>query len=695
VTGLVLLSLAFAQPTVGTIDLQVSPGAEVVQFPRAEPSRVDLALYHNRVGLDEQLDHRTTRHLTQAWASSVGAGTWFVTLHVDGPDVGVTWALDGGTLRLTLAPGAPPPSMAVPDALDIATLLDAPPPRRPLPPPSMALHPLWGDASTMTMAPEQAFVGMPKVSTPQVATYRSSLAAIDTYRDVWATAEEPETRAAALARIAIAYGNLDLHRDALHYFERALEMGRSDAPLVLAMARTQVAMGHAGAARSSCRYAARRGAEPDDVLACLGGVALLNGSSSPSHLGRALAATTNDPHRRLLAAQLLLADFRHGEALPMLERLAEGGDPRAAGSLGDARFAAGDIPGAVEAWRGAARGASLRESAKLRMRMAEMIQAGPGSFPEATPMLFALADQGGLVGAEAHYLLIQVAAVHADPDLLAEQANQLWDEDPARVMRSDVPERLVSTCGFRMRQLADRPVDALGFFESCWRRELDGMVTDPTSLDVASRAMGSLGLPDDAMRLQLRAMTVRTRQGQDDPMSLLWLAELYARTGSAQEALETVMYVKGLRIEDAAVVGERLRVEGLAHEALEDPNAALKSWEAVPEATAARAPAQLARGLLLARLGRCEEALQILVADVETALPRSRCLLVLGRADAARAVFGDDPLPDPLSQEDAEWLASVAAWRDGKSPEKPVSVWAALAEEEAKAEAFDKRRRPR
>jgi len=713
-------SVAFAESPPGIVELTVSPETEVVRFPRVEPARIDLALYGNRVELDRQLEGRSTFHLRQAWASTVGGGTWFVTLHVDDPQVDLGWSLEEGRLRLTLAPGEPALQAPYPSLVEPALLLDDPPPRRPAATPPLTLHPFLGDASTMRMTPEQAFRGMPRVRTVEVATYSSSMAAIDAYREMWATTDAVDVRGAALSRMAVAYANLDLDREALHYFHRALDMGRDDPELALAMAKTQVAMGRAGEARSSCRYAARRGADDDDVLACLGGAALLDGHPSPSHVGRALLASTADGHRRLLAAQLLQSDHRHDEALPILERLAEQGSPAVAASLGDARFATGDLRGAVEAWEGAARSRRYRNLAVLRVRMAEMLAEGPGSFPSAVPMLLERSDRGGAVGDEAHYLLAQIGAIHIDPDLVSEQLNQLWDESPERALASDVPERLVSTCATRMRYLRDRPVDALDFFARCWRSELDGLVTDPESLEVASRSMAALGLPDDALTLQLRATTLRTRGGEDDPAALAWLGELHLRTGRPEDALETVAYVRELdTYEEGRRAGteesQRLEVqlalsEGQAHLDLERPEKALRAWARPASTLPGAGELAVRRGWLLAGLGRCDEALPLLDDRTESRLARARCLLALGRPAEAReavAELADDTEVAPAVREDASWLSGVGGFAAGEGPPDPTvdeggepgrdvdAIWAALAEEEARARAFEEKRTKR
>ena len=317
-------------------------------------------------------------------------------------------------------------------------------------------------------------------------------------------------------------------------------------------------------------------------------------------------------------------------------------------------------------------------------------------------------DRGGPVAAEAHYLLAQIGALHVEPDLVAEQLNQLWDESPGRTLRSDVPERLVSMCATRMRNLADRPVDALDFFARCWRRDLDDIVTDTASLEVASRSMAALGLPEDALRLQLRATNLQTRAGEDDPFALAWLAELHVGTGRPDEALETIGYIRGLKDtakEDEARLAVRVaRIEGEALEALGRLEEAEKAYGAPKQDAAGSRALAARRGQLLGRMGRCEEALPLLDDTTESKLSRARCLLTLGRPSEAKDAVADlvkDEESTSDVREDASWLASAGAYAaeqeadEEESPRDVDAIWSALAEEEARARAFEARRTKR
>jgi len=674
----------------GVVQLEASPEAEVVVFPRVDERRIDVGVYGNRVPLDEQLEGLTTQHLDSGWATSIGGGTWFVTLHVD-PGVELAVERTPQEIELRLAPGRPevvrPPQ---PPSLD--DLLDDPPPRRPAEPVPLTLHPLRGDASTLQMDPVEAFRFMPKVVTPHVATYRSSLAAIDTYRGVLTRTDRGEVRAAALARIGVAMSKLDLHRDALHYLRRALEEGRDDAPVALVAARSHVALGQAEEARSLCRYAARRGGRDEDVLACLAGVAGIDDRLPKSELGRALAEASRHPHRRLLAAQLLAADHRPAEARTILEALLESGGPEVFSVYGDVLQATGDLPAAMDAWRAASRSRRLQPRMTLRMRMAEWVQEGPQGFAAAIPQLLQLGDGAGLVAAEAHYLLAQIAQVYGDTDIAAEQLNLLWNHHPRLALGSDVPERLVATCAFRLRQLAEqqRPVDLVAFHDLCWRDELDEMTVRPEPLQLTSLALAELGLMDEALSLQLRAVAMCTRVGEDDPDALTWLAELYHRTGRHHEALDTITFVEGLPQVPEELTDRMELVRGDAQLALGRPEAALAAWEGVDDPEAARR-----RGLYLARAQRCDEALPLLepLTGPPIALAEARCLLRLGRPDAAVARLDEVDEADEPSQRDVAWLASVAAFQG--AGDVGTGLWQELLAEERANAAWEARRRGR
>ena len=672
-----LVIAALGAPGSGVILLDASPDAEVVVFPRVEPTRIDVALYGNREPLADQLDGVSTQHLRQGWATSIGGGTWFVTLHVDRPDVALDWTLVDGRLTLRLAVG-PAPVVPPADPPTVVDLLDDPPPRRPAEPQPLTLHPLRGDASTVRLTPEDAFLGMPSVSTPEVATYRPSLAAIDSYREVWTTSDDPAVRGAALARAGVAFAGLGQHRDALHYLQRALDEGRSDPATVFAIARSQAAMGRVDDVRSSCRYAARRGGAEQDVLACLAAVALLGGAPSPTHVGRALAEATERPHRKLLAAQLLQSDHRHEEALPILRRLTETGHPRVMAALGDALQATGDLPGAVDAWRAGARSPALQPAMSLRLRMAEILVEGPAAMPKAVPMLFAEADRGGAVGAEAHYLLAQIGRIHADPDLVAEQLNQLWDEAPETALRSDAPERLIATCDFRGATLAGKPVERIHFFENCWRRELDDLVADPSLLVAVSRDYAALGLVEDALATHLRAMAIDTRLNRDDPASLAWLAALHQRTERPREALETVAYVRERAPLDVDVADELLLVEGKVRWAEGDEAAAEQLWARVAGDGPAANEARQRRAWWLAEQGQCDAP--ELLQSAEGQIARARCALRAGRAEEAAAIVAATTFDDSFAA-DADWLRGVAGAEVGAV--EADGVWKRLVAEEA------------
>ena len=675
------MAAALAAP--GSFSVVASEEAEIVVFPRVDAQRIDVGIYDNRVPLDEQLQGLSTRYLDQAWATSIGGGTWFVTLHVD-PSVDLTWSHRDGRLRFDLAPSAVPVTEA-PAAPTLDELLVDPPARRPEAPIPLTLHPLRGDASTLQLRPIDAFRGMPLVVTPHVPTYQSSLAAIDEYRALFTDPQaSDDVRSAALARAGVTYTNLGLYREAVHYLTRAIESGKADAPVAFALARAEVARGRPLDALSACRYAARLRAQDEDVLACMVGISYIEPSLPASELSRALAQATRDPHRLLMAAQRLQADHRHDEALVLLERLAELDEPRVWASLGDALQATGDLPGAVDAWRAASRDRALRPTVDVRMRMAEWIAEGPSEFARAIPELLVLGDEGGEGSAESHYLLAQIAQVYGDPDLAAEQLNLLWAYHPDRALGSDVPERLVATCEFRIRQLEDqdRHVDLVSFFELCWRDELDGMVVEPSALSASSRSLAALGLADEALELQLRAVAMSTRVGTDDVGQLAWLAELYVQTERAREGLETLRFARQLEGATPELALQMAVTEGDAHLALGDETAAAKAW------SRRDAPATLRRrALLAASQGNCASALPLLrqYPSDEATLAAARCLLRAGDARGASALIEALETDDSEAEADGGWLASVAAYAGVDGEGEPTGLWAQLLAEESES----------
>jgi thioredoxin-like negative regulator of GroEL len=267
-------------------------------------------------------------------------------------------------------------------------------------------------------------------------------------------------------------------------------------------------------------------------------------------------------------------------------------------------------------------------------------------------------------------------------------------------MRSDVPERLVRACTRRVTELddAERLVEEVAYFRDCWRRDLDGMMPDAEILRTVAHALDDLGLPDEAVHLQLRATAQLTRRGVDDPEALLMLARLYARTQRPTATLETLDYLLEQTI-GRGWEGRAAMVRALAQDTLGQVDASRESYRAALRDPLVRDEAALRLALLDAREGACGGALPSLeaallaekaavpISEIELAL--ARCTLELGNPDRALqvALAVDE---EPLAQDDARWIAGAASVARGDGPDDETldALWAELLAEEKNADAF-------
>lgn len=703
-----VLLLLGAAPRQGIVAFQTSADAEILTYPRTDPMRIDLMVRRNRVSLSRQIEGLTARYLQEIYVTSIGGGTWFVTLHVDDPRVVARTEMTPGRLLIRLRPGAPR-VLAEPEPATLADLLTDDTPRRPAAPPPLALAPLRGDASTMLQPGGRVLQQLPLWRTRLVKPSEGrGWSAVDDYRLTMATSDDPRVHAAASYRLGLEHLGLGWYREAAYYLERTLnsEVPFDVAAVSLAAARAHLVLGRADRTRQLCHQALENGASEVQVLACLGSAALHDGVPNPTAVGRALIASSRLPPHRHLAAQLLLADHRVEEARRILESLAYGvEDPWVHASLGDVRYITGDLEGAKAAWAHAATASRvLARRLVIRTRMAEMLEDGPSEWASRIPVLLDTTRSDDLVAAEAHYLLAQIGDAYGDPDFAAEHLNLLWDRFPRVALRSDAPERLMDVCRQRLEMLEreGRHADQVAFFSACWRPQLDELAADPDLLQHTSEQLLELGLPDEALALHLRAVAVLTRLGRDSPRALTQLTHLYVDTNRAKEALETLEYAETLPERLPEV--EYLVAEARTRDRLGDVEGALQAWSLAQ--TAGSAVAARARGMLLARERRCEEAVELLqgATDDDGRLALGRCLLNLGRPQEAAEVLPTEG-PDPLALEDAAWMLGKIATLD--PPEEQAtdddadddgapdddeaedSIWGALLEEERAAASYD------
>ncbi len=779
-----------------TLALAVTPGARAELLPSTQPGVLEVAVTDNRVSLHGQLQEiRSSGNLylpgvRDYEAISLGGGRSFLRIRLSDATQQADVAVVDGRLVVRFTPtagsGTSESSETAPffgpfeGPLPVSVLATDPPARRPAMPPSRPLVPLLGDASytridpldvplDRTSHPAGDGIWVPPVPEegPTAALHRSpdDWWAIDGYRELLTTGVPDATvETSARLRLAQAHLRLGMPHEADYYLRSVLAAETNvalPADVHLLAAQARLGLGDWEGARAHCVAASDLGAPPAWVLPCLGALAFETGVPAPTDVGRAIGAlepTDGNPTHGvhlLLAAQLLASDHRYGEAARLAERAIDAlkADISAdlAGpatrdhlahawlTLGDARYLQADDEGATSAWTQASR-LGMPRLARLRRGMRELASQPRRTWGQSIPWLDRQTRDGSPVAVEAHYLLAQIETAYSDPAGAARRYSQIWDLDPERTLRSDVPERQLEACEGRLMELAhdQRWADTLVFAKSCWRPELDWLAADTRAQESLADAWDGMGLVDPALKHQRRAVQVRNQLGRDDLPSLLDLADLYTRSGRPQEALETVEYI-GSSIPAAQRGDPRIGlVEAEAWAALGEPDRALRLLVRGERASVERHPGVAARAttlaaLLEARRGRCDRALPRLedlpldapfeeqVAELERRdrergirrerrgirppnvevtlareeridllLARSRCRMEASdpagaAADAARA----DALEREAGSADpgeGAWLQSAIASATPQ-PDRPDStdIWAALLDEEERA----------
>ena len=721
-------TLAMAQaPTRGRVFMRVSgPDTRIVEFPRGEADRVEIGLYENYERLDEQLANRTAQYLLHADARTVGGGTWFVSLWLKSPDIQVELVHEGEEFWVFLQPGEgpAPPEAGLPG--ELAALIGGEVVRDIAPEPAMSLKPLYGEASTLQLRPQDYRLRVPAWDMPSVSppygelleTPPGTMQAIEGYRRVLTEARGRRTRAMALFMLGLGHMEVGLPRDAHYYMKRLSHLPGGWPPdtVHLSIAQTALSSGKYEEARDHCVLAART-AEPELVLECLGIVSLATANPPPTQTALALLGATQDPVARFLGAQLLQMDNRHMEAARVYEQVVvdmEDSDQRllALAAYGDALYLTGRSEDAHSAYTSAMRHRGIYDILILRQEMLRMHKEGWAEWPGHVPDLERLTRRSDEVGAEAIYLLAQIATHYGDPHAAGEYLDQMFDKHERFAERSDAGERLVRACSLRMSQFEKLKLwdDQVAFYRDCWRDSLNEQLTDTRALESISAAYIRLGLYEQALAVQIEVTQIHSSTlARDDLDALLRLSWLYTRTGRHDEALRTLQYTAKsgeARAELGRLLihtGEALYRSGRVEEAM------------VPLRVAASRPESAEQGrrvlaILQAESGLCREALPTLQdlwenppVDIPLTGPHpedlnmayARCLLAVDqfeRASEVATATAASAKRDRL-RDQAAYLASVATQRLslGAFPEGVISppAYEKLVGEEARHGEFE------
>jgi hypothetical protein len=504
-----------------------------------------------------------------------------------------------------------------------------------------------------------------------------------------------------------AYLQMGLPREALYYFNQLAESGGEWDPEVVNLYRAQAAlnMRRWDVARDRCEDAMLAGAREERVIECLAVVSLATSSPPPAQTGRALAATTGRPEALMLAGQLLQLDNAHREAEPLIRLAASNleGDLRkqALISLGDALYAHGDLSGARDAWRYVGADGDLREVLLQRQRMLTLVERGPREWANSIPDLSITARRRDRSGAEAGYLLAQIAEALGDTRGAAEYLLDLMTRHHSVVGGSDVPDRLWRIIDRRLGllQRQGRSLEQVAFYNDFYTTRLRSKVVDTEQLTGVSAAYEALGLYSHALGVQREVFAIHSAQRRDDLDALINLVRLYVKNDRALEALETVEYIRqipntrawsgtlglyeGRSFEELGRLDEARVAYGLG---MNSANTMLESTGrlALLEAADDNCPAAIVglQALVDALPGQAPEQLM----DGRAHIALARCLLFEDRPDEALIVASSaiDRSDDDLHERYATYLAALAAQRSGGEEiyqevlESYDDIWSAL-----------------
>lgn len=711
---LLILNGALAQEPLPEVRFFASPGAEVVVFPSANPKTIEIGVFRNRVPITDQLSRVSARWLLDADAVSIGGGTTYVNLHVERDDLTVQAVVEGGLTRLILTPGTSGKTKVnrAPSVDELIEHLDY---RRPQKPSPIALAPMRGDAAAGMLDLRQVNLELPMWLPDEIpgelGTFLgmppNSLRSLDGYRFALTETDNDQIRAMANYQLAVGHLMLDMPREATYYAKQMLESSDS-APASagnLIAAAGLLKAGRAEDARQRCVEARKHGASDYGTLQCLGITSLGDGYPSPSHTARALVATGDNPQFMLLAGQLLQLDNRHEEALPILEALAH--DPPSGlsdnlwMSLGDSQYMTGKIEDAKKSWSNIEKSSRLHPVAHIRGRMAELVVESRSEWAQAIPEFHTLTELGGPAEAEARYILAQIAQAEGDMESAADNLLEIWRNHRSIALDSDVPERLMMVCKERVNSLhrTGRWADEAATFDMCWRKDLDTLSSDTAVLEQVSQVLSNMGLFDEALAIQQRALAVHTLVERDEPSALLRLAELYNKTHHPEEALKTLLYVdRNTQLVDKS---RRYRLEADAHRDLGAIKEAESSYKRAATGGEEAPLARRALGIMLADDDRCKQAIPLLKQDEDrdAQLTLARCQIRESDPESAlqTSLAILDSVEDPWTQEQATWLAAVASVR-GPQPPAPLpenasslGLWNTLIDEELAISQLKKR----
>lgn len=706
-----MLTLLATIATAAPLELHLNPGSRVEVLPALVEGRADVVVYGNRADLREQVSNVLDTGVTRArLADMLGHAMLTVELADPGTIIRATQAGDVWQLHVVPRPfgsvaGYGPVDLAgaLAGELSPGTCSAVPLPLSPL----AASDSAWGEAAL-------GFV-------PELPLWSEAEPSVSGWREIDDTRALARRKGADLERgdyrLGALHRDLGLSREAAYYFARAAERGgpHADAAWFQA-AKAQLSVRQWDAAAQSARAAAAAGGAPEYTVLVLGVREWATGGPNQAAYGRVLAATAPDADAQLIAGALLAEGDCAAEAQAPLERALatiEGTRrPITQMFLAEATLRAGDLDGATRAYAAIDDGTldlDTRRQLRTRTLLLALLRGAAATWGAQVPELTRDAAVPGAAGLDSLYVMAQVHGVLGDQKASIDAYADLLRRQP-RLAQGRVGRELVDRWAARSEALLteERVVEALSLHRGLWTPALAAHVAELGVLRRIARGYASAGLPDRAMELWRTVADEERARGLDGRASVVELLRLYVATGSADDALDAVAWLRREGI-DATTRDTVALLEGDAALQTKETARARRAWEGI----ATRSPLHLAAaariGLLDAAEGDCAKAIPALDAAAAAApLPevddevvheaRFRCMVATGR--------------DPEAASEARTLAGLAAsdraaswqtWRasrlaDGSATPPPAmladsaakapGIWGALAAEETRHRAF-------
>ena len=407
--------LGFAAFAARPMVLPTSSGAQVRVLPRTDPEVVEVGVYENHVYAKDEVGTWRADGLRSARLDDVGGGIEFVVLRVANPSLTVeVHPIDEHHVELRLVPGHP--EVVAPHAAPTLEALLADPARRPAARPDRALLPLMRDARPYGLDPSTLRLEIPEEPLdPRLIGVlgleaEPTLEEIERYRTLLVRTEDPGLLRELNRRLGAAHAALKMSREAVYYFERAIDLGVATPALELARADAAFRTRDWATARDACEAAAALpDASAEEVLVCLAVLSEATLRPAPAETARALALVAERRTARFLVGDLLLKDGYGDEALPWLQGAAtdfRGQSQEVAWlAAGDAALIAGDLDAAQLAYHRARHGV-LDPILTLRETVVAMSKDGARNWSAWVPELVDVAESGGVAAPDAWYLFV-------------------------------------------------------------------------------------------------------------------------------------------------------------------------------------------------------------------------------------------------------------------------------------------------